>query len=53
MEQNEAKNGEVTLEVLATMIKGGFDDVNHRIDSVESSLTKKIDNLENSLREDM
>lgn len=53
MEQSEPKNGEVTLETLATMIKGGFDEVHKRIDGVESSLTEKIDNLENSLREDM
>lgn len=49
----EDKEGEITLDSLAAMIKTGFDDVHTRIDGVETSLTKKIKNVEETLREDV
>ena len=55
-DKNEAKNGEMTLETLATMIKGGFDEVNSKFDDVYSKFDEmhtEMLSIEKNIREDM
>ena len=42
MEQNEPKNGEITLETLATMIKGGFDDARTEMLTIEKNIREDM-----------
>ena len=50
--QQEIKNGDITLDDLAVMVKGGFDAVDHRLGSVEhrlGSVEHRLDKIEDEI----